>query len=92
MKEGASVIWAEAGMKKGGLGANCILMKKYQLHTKTYDILKRFPALCKRLEGAARTPPGPGAPGVLCLGADLEKDGACLAVQGGLSEPGASAR
>ena len=27
-------------------------MKKYQLHTKTDDILNRFPALRKRLEGA----------------------------------------
>jgi len=62
-------------------------MKKYQLHTKTEDILKRFPALCKRLEGAERTPPDPGAPRVLCLGADLEKAGACVAVQCGLSEP-----
>ncbi len=62
-------------------------MKKYQLHTKTDAILKRFPALCKRLEGAERTPPMPGAPRVLCLGADLEKDGACLAVQCGLGEP-----
>ena len=62
-------------------------MKKYQLHTKTEDILKRFPALCKRLEGAERTPPTPGASRVLCLGADLEKAGVCLAVQCGLSEP-----
>jgi len=31
-------------------------MKKYQLRTKTDDILNRFPALCKRLEGAERTP------------------------------------
>ena len=49
--------------------------------------MKRFPALCKRLEGAERTPPVPGAPRVLCVGADLEKDGACLAVQCGLGEP-----
>ena len=62
-------------------------MKKYQLHTKTEDILKRFPALCKRLEGAERTPELPGAPRVLCLGADLEKAGACLSVQCGLGEP-----
>jgi transposase len=62
-------------------------MKKYQLHTKTEDILKRFPALGKRLEGAERTPEIGGAPRVLCLGADLEKDGACLAVQCGLGEP-----
>ncbi len=62
-------------------------MKKYQLHTKTEDILKRFPALCKRLEGAERNPEMAGAPRVLCLGADLEKDGACLAVQCGLGEP-----
>ena len=62
-------------------------MKKYQLHTKTEDILNRFPALCKRLEGAEQTPEVPGAPRVLCLGADLEKAGACVAVQCGLSEP-----
>ena len=62
-------------------------MKKYQLHTKTEDILKRFPALCKRLEGGERTPQMPGAPRVLCLGADLEKAGACVAVQRGLAEP-----
>jgi transposase len=62
-------------------------MKKYQLHTKTDDILKRFPALCKRLEGAERTPQMPGTPRMLCLGADLEKGGACVAVQCGLCEP-----
>ena len=64
-------------------------MKKYQLHTKTEEILKRFPTLCKRLEGAERTPEaaGAGAPRVLCLGADLEKAGACVAVQCGLCEP-----
>jgi len=62
-------------------------MKKYQLHTKTDDILKRFPALCKRLECGERTPQIPGAPRVLCLGADLEKAGACVAVQCGLAEP-----
>jgi transposase len=62
-------------------------MKKYQLHTKTDDILKRFPALGKRLESAQRTPEIPGLPRVLCLGADLEKDGACLPVQCGLGEP-----
>ena len=62
-------------------------MKKYQLHTKTEDMLNRFPALCKRLEGAERTPVMPGVPRVLCLGADLEKAGACLAVQCGLGEP-----
>ena len=62
-------------------------MKTYQLHPKTDDILKRFPALCKRLEGAERTPEAAGVPRVLCLGADLEKAGACVAVQCGLSEP-----
>ena len=62
-------------------------MKKYQLHAKTEDILSRFPALCKRLEGAERSPQAADAPRVLCLGADLEKAGACLAVQCGLSEP-----
>ncbi len=62
-------------------------MKKYQLHTKTEDILKRFPALCKRLEGVERTAETVGVPRLLCVGADLEKDGACLAVQCGLGEP-----
>ena len=51
-------------------------MKTYQLHPKTEDILKRFPARCKRLEGAERTPEAAGVPRVLCLGADLEKAGA----------------
>ena len=62
-------------------------MKKYQLHTKPDDILNRFPALRKHLEAAARTPEGPGAPRVLCLGADLEKAGVCVAVQCGLGTP-----
>ena len=62
-------------------------MKKYQLHTKSEDTLKRFPALCKFLQGAERMPAAPGAPWVLCLGADIEKAGACVAVQCGLSEP-----
>ena len=62
-------------------------MKKYQLDTKTADILNRFPALRKRLESAERTPAAPGVPRVLCLGADLEKAGACVAVQCGLGEP-----
>ena len=69
------------------LAQSAFVMKKYQLHTKTEDILKRFPALCKRLEGAERIPPAPGGPRVLCLGADLEKAGACMAVQCGLAEP-----
>jgi len=63
------------------------IMKKYQLHTKTDSILNRFPALRKHLEAAARTPEGPGAPRVLCLGADLEKAGVCVAVQCGLGTP-----
>ena len=87
MKEGASVICAGAVVKRVALAQSEFVMKKYQLHTKTSDILSRFPALCKRLEGAERTPPVPGAPRVLCLGADLEKAGACLAVQCGLGEP-----
>jgi hypothetical protein len=61
-------------------------MKKYQLHTKTEDILKRFPALCKRLEAAEKTSDTSGSR-VLCLRADLEKAGACVALQCGLSEP-----
>jgi len=87
MTEGGSVIWCESGGEKGGLGQSEFCMKRYQLHTKTEDILKRFPALCKRLEGAERTQPTVGAPWVLCLGADLEKGGACVAVQCGASEP-----
>jgi len=87
MKDGASVTLAESGAKKVASAQSAFCMKKYQLHTKTAEILKRFPALCKRLEGAERTPPTPGAPRVLCLGADLEKAGVCLAVQCGLSEP-----
>ena len=86
MKEGVSVI-AELGAKRVALAQSEFCMKKYQLHTKTEDILKRFPALCKRLEGAEQTPEVAGAPRVLCLGADLEKAGACVAVQGGLAEP-----
>ena len=62
-------------------------MKKYELHTKTEDNLNRFPALRKRLEGAERAPASPGTPRVLCLGADLEQAGACVAVQCGLGEP-----
>jgi transposase len=62
-------------------------MKKYQLHTKTEDILKRFPALCKRLEAAEKTSDTSGGPRVLCMGADLEKAGACVALQCGLCEP-----
>ena len=71
MKDGASVICAEAAAKRVALAQSAFVMKKYQLHTKTDSILKRFPALCKRLEGAERTPQMPGAPRVLCLGADL---------------------
>jgi transposase len=73
--------------KRVALAQSEFCMKKYQLHPKTEDILSRFPALCKRLEGAERTPEIPGVPRVLCLGADLEKAGACLAVQCGLGEP-----
>ena len=62
-------------------------MKKYQLHTKTDDLLNRFPALRKPLEVAARGPEGSGAPRGLCLGADLEKAGVGVAVQGGLGTP-----
>ena len=62
-------------------------MKKYQLHTKTDDLLNRFPALRKPLEVAARRREGSGAPRGLCLGADLEKAGVGVAVQGGLGTP-----
>ena len=78
---------AKGVRRKGALAQSEFLMKKYQLHTKTEDILNRFPALRKRLEGAERTPETAGVPRVLCLGADLEKAGACLAVQCGLGEP-----
>jgi transposase len=62
-------------------------MKKYQLHTKTENILCRFPALCKHLERATKELNASGAARILCLGADLEKAGACLVVQVGLSTP-----
>lgn len=63
-------------------------MKKYQLHTKTEEIVSRFPALSKRLLQAERArASGDGAPAILSIGADLEKAGACLAIQCGLSEP-----
>ena len=62
-------------------------MKTYQLHTKTETILKRYPALCKHLEAAQPPSTAEGAPRVLCLGADLEKAGACVAVQCGLAAP-----
>lgn len=62
-------------------------MKKYQLHTNTENILSRFPALGKRLDGAERASARPGTPRILSLGADLEKAGACVAVQCGLCEP-----
>ena len=87
MKDGAGVILRKNFKKRVALAQSRFCMKKYQLHTKTEDILNRFPALCKRLEGAERTPAAAGAPRVLCLGADLEKAGACVAVQCGLSEP-----
>lgn len=62
-------------------------MKKYQLHTKAEDILTRFPALNKRLNANKGFLESSGAPRVLGFGADLEKTGACVAVQCGLSEP-----
>ena len=55
-------------------------MRTYQLHSMDNDLLERFPALLKRLKAAAE-------PGVVCLGADLEKAGACLAAQLGLGTP-----
>ena len=88
MKDGTNVILAEPkSEERGGLGAKCILMKKYQLHTKTVDILSRFPALCKHLERATKELSATGAARILCLGADLEKAGACLVAQVGLSTP-----
>jgi transposase len=62
-------------------------MKKYHIHTKTADILNRFPSLCKRLASFAKTASQTGAARLLSLGADLEKAGACVAVQIGLGEP-----
>jgi transposase len=62
-------------------------MKKYIIHTKTASILHRFPALCKRLAPLHASLTAAGARRVLGLGADLEKAGACVAVQPGLTEP-----
>jgi len=62
-------------------------MKKYELPTKAEDILNRFPALGKRLASLSPTLAQTGAPRLLSLGADLEKAGACVAVQVALSEP-----
>lgn len=62
-------------------------MKTYILHTKATDILHRFPVLGKRLAQATAQLAQSGTPRVLCLGADLEKAGACVAVQIGLGEP-----
>ena len=56
-------------------------MKTYELKTTPASILDRFPALCKRL-GAADA-----AGARVCLGADLEKAGACLVAQIGLGAP-----
>lgn len=57
------------------------VMKTYHLKSTQDDILERFPALLKRLSAA-----GPAATRV-CLGADLEKGGACLSAQIGLGAP-----
>jgi transposase len=62
-------------------------MKKYHIHTKTDDILNRFPALRKRLASHRASAEQTGLPRQLSLGADLEKAGACVAVQVGLGEP-----
>ena len=56
-------------------------MKTYELKSTPGSILERFPALRKRL-GAA----DPGGARV-CLGADLEKAGACVVAQIGLGTP-----
>jgi transposase len=69
------------------LAQTAFVMKKYDIHTKAGDILHRFPVLIKRLASAAIVLAQSGAPRVLGLGADLEKAGACLAVQAGLCEP-----
>src|SRR4051812_208683 len=62
-------------------------MKKYHIHTKTDDILNRFPALRKRPASHRASAEQTGLPRQLSLGADLEKAGACVAVQVGLGEP-----
>jgi transposase len=62
-------------------------MKTYHIHTKTDDILNRFPALRKRLARHLASVNQTGGPRLVSLGADLEKAGACVAVQLGLSEP-----
>jgi transposase len=62
-------------------------MKKYHIHTKAGDILNRFPTLSKRLASVGPTLSQTGTPRVLSLGADLEKAGACVAVQIGLGDP-----
>ena len=56
-------------------------MTTYELKSTPASILDRFPALCKRL-GAADS-----AGARVCLGADLEKAGACLVAQIGLGAP-----
>ena len=56
-------------------------MKTYELTFTHTSILERFPALLRRL-GAADS-----AGATVCLGADLEKAGACLVAQLGLGTP-----
>jgi hypothetical protein len=61
--------------------------EKHQLHTKTTNILSRVPSLCKQLERARKELSASGAARIFCLGADLEKAGACLVAQVALSTP-----
>ena len=62
-------------------------MKKYQLHTNTENILERFPALRKALAQAEHSRAVGEQQPIASLGADLEKAGACVAVQCGLAQP-----
>jgi transposase len=52
-------------------------MKTYQLKSNSTDILQNHPALRKRLEAALQA----CGEATLCLGLDLEKDGACVVAQ-----------
>ena len=75
-----------------GKRAACSTMKTYQLKTSPLvqlAVLARLPSLVRRLTAFEKAQPSgspqPGAPSRpwVCIGADLEKAGACLAVQVG---------
>src|SRR3954469_26039996 len=81
-------IGLRASVQKGvALAQTAFVMKKYHIHTKADDILHRFPVLSKRLAVITTVLAQSGAPRVLGLGLDLEKAGACVAIQAGLCEP-----